>query len=434
MVSQRVFGSQLPGLNIPLAIGLMQQLGGTQWRMTSGGHVRTFSRTNTGPMKEWITSGQAAGRAVYFIPPTEAGGHVFLVGRIPLTASPAALSPPPQFVIVSDDFTCLWRIAEPVDEAKASRMANILVSRAGGKPAIGEPIPLPGTILTREAGIGLAQRYPVSLLPPLSLPAYFFTEDALRTDPDTAPDNLTIDADAIEAAPIEWLWPSVLPVGSLTLLGGAPGMGKSQAAISMAATISAGGAWPTGEQADAGAALVLEAEDDLARTVKPRLEAAGANTKRVGLGKTVDLTEGADRLDAEWKRRPGLRLIVLSPIRKFIGNSEHHGNTGVRDVLAPVLSWAEDRRVALLGICHPPKGKENKEAFAGSAAILEVARAAYSVIPDPDSKEKIVKRRPRVMVAAKGNLGPDNLSLRYRIDGFTTAGGIETSRVVWGGI
>jgi hypothetical protein len=432
MVAQRFFGNQLPGLNIPLAITLMNKLEGSPWRLVSGGAVRTFTKNSAHAMAEWVKSGQIAGRAVFFIPPGMGGGHVYLVGRLPLTASPAALNPPPQFVIVSDDYTCIWRIVEPVDDAKAARMAAGLVAKQDGKPAVGEPVPLPGTVLTRAAGVGLAHRYPVSLLPPLAAPAYYFSGHVLRAE-EPAVDSLTMDADEIEAAPMEWLWPDVIPVGALTLLGGAPGMGKSQAAISMAAILSSGGTWPTGERAEPGAALVLEAEDDLARTVKPRLIAAGADTKRVGLGVTVDLTEGPDRLEAEWKRRKGLRLIVLSPIRKFLGKAEHRGNTGVRDVLAPVLSWAEQRRVALLGICHPPKGKENKEAFAGSAAILEVARAAYSVLADPASKEPIVKRKPRLMVSAKGNLGPDNLALRYRIESFKTKGGIETSRVIWQG-
>lgn len=430
MVSTRVYGGQLPGLNIPLGNAFLERLEGSPWRLVSDASVRSFSRATAAPMAEWIKARQIAGRAVFFLPPNPGGGHVFLVARIPLTGSPASLTPPPQFLIASDDFTCLWRLVEPVETVKAQRMAGKLVADLGGKEAIGEPVPLPGTLLTRSTGVGLAQRFPVSLLPPLATPAYHFSGEQLRTQ--AAPvAALTVDADSITAAPMEWLWPQVIPVGALSLLGGAPGMGKSQVAISIAATLSSGGTWATGEKADAGSALVLEAEDDIARTVKPRLIAAGANTRRVGLAKEIDLRKGAGPFEAEFKRRKGLKLIVLSPIRKFIGDAEYHGNSGVRDVLQPILAWAEERRVAILGICHPPKGKEAKEAFAGSTAFVEIARAAYSVIPDPASKEPIIKRRPRVLVSAKGNLGPDNLLLNYRIDGFTMPDGIETSRVIW---
>jgi putative DNA primase/helicase len=208
-------------------------------------------------------------------------------------------------------------------------------------------------------------------------------------------------------------------------------MGKSQAAISIAAILSSGGVWPTGETAEPGATLILEPEDDLARTVTPRLIAAGADLKRVGVGKLVDLSRGPELLEAEWKRRKGLRLVVLSPIRKFVGGAEAHGNLGIRDVLQPVLDWAERRRVALLGIAHPPKGEEHREAFAGSAAFLELARAAFSVIPDPASDEPITKRKPRLLVGAKANLAADDVRLSYRIES-AMAGAIPSSRVVWG--
>lgn len=430
MVTARIYGAQLTGLNTELARKLMERLEGSPWRLVSGANVHSFSRTTAEAMAGWIKARQMAGHAVMFLPPTPAGGHVFLIGRVPLTSSPASLTPPPQFVIAADDFTCLWRLVEPVTAAKAQSMAAKLVASLGGKEAIGEPVPLPGTMLTRASGIGLAQRYPVSLMPPLAAPAYHFSGEQLRTEAAAAA-PLTIDADSVTAAPMEWLWPNVIPIGALSLLGGAPGMGKSQVAISIAATVSSGGTWATGEKAEAGSVLVLEAEDDVARTVKPRLIAASADTRRVGLAKEIDLRGGPEPFEAEFKRRKGLKLIVLSPIRKFIGDAEYHGNTGVRDVLQPILAWAEQRRVAVLGICHPPKGKEAKEAFAGSTAFVEIARAAYSVIPDPASKEPIVKRRPRILVAAKGNLGPDTLHLNYRIEGFTTPDGIGTSRVIW---
>lgn len=109
------------------------------------------------------------------------------------------------------------------------------------------------------------------------------------------------------------------------------------------------------------------------------------------------------------------RPTPLTAAEMIAGDAEHHGNTGVRDVLAPTLAWAEHRRVSLLGICHPLKGQEHKESFAGSAAFLELAGAAYSIIPDPASDEPIVKRKPRIMVSAKANLAADNIALSYRI-------------------
>ena len=46
-----------------------------------------------------------------------------------------------------------------------------------------------------------------------------------------------IRGDAVILEAINWLWPGFLPAGVLTLLGGAPGCGKTTIALSMAATI-----------------------------------------------------------------------------------------------------------------------------------------------------------------------------------------------------
>ncbi|WP_170937161.1 MULTISPECIES: AAA family ATPase [Rhodomicrobium] len=313
--------------------------------------------------------------------------------------------------------------------AIAKALSAQLARDIGGRPAVDEPIPLPGTILYKTVGAPLVQRFPVQMMP--ALPTAYTIRDGELVDLRTrAAESPFLRAEEVEAKPLEWLWPGFIPIGALTLLGGAAGMGKSQAAISLAAALSSGGSWPTGERAEKGSALVLEAEDDVARTVTPRLMAAGAVLRRVGLGKALDLTQSLELLEAEAKRRGDLRLVVLSPIRKFFGDAELHGNLGVRAALDPILAWAERRRVAILGIAHPPKDKEHKEAFAGSTAFLELARAAYSVIPDPGDKNPVVKQKQRILVAAKNNLGADDVTLRYAIEG-TRAGTIETRKVVW---
>jgi putative DNA primase/helicase len=168
--------------------------------------------------------------------------------------------------------------------------------------------------------------------------------------------------------------------------------------------------------------LVLEAEDDLARVVTPRLLAAGADLKRVSIGRVIDVSASIDALEAERRRRPDLRLVVLSPVRKFIGEAELRGNVATREALDPLLSWAEQHEIAVLGVIHPPKTK--LEAFSGSTAFLEIARAAFSILPDKKDKGL------RTLVSAKANLGPDQVSMAYRI-GAATVQGIETSRVVW---
>ena len=82
---------------------------------------------------------------------------------------------------------------------------------------------------------------------------------------------------------IEWLWPGRFALGKLTLLSGDPGLGKSFVTLDMAARISNGVPWPDSPTVPnpRGSVVLLSAEDDLADTIRPRLDAAGADVERI---------------------------------------------------------------------------------------------------------------------------------------------------------
>ncbi len=54
-------------------------------------------------------------------------------------------------------------------------------------------------------------------------------------------------ASELEPEKLTWVWAGRIPEGKLVLLGGPPGLGKSQLTAFMAATVSNGGHWPCGE-------------------------------------------------------------------------------------------------------------------------------------------------------------------------------------------
>lgn len=227
MTSVRVFGANLAGVNPALSAAFLKRLGGT-WRLVSDGKLRSFTPRTAAQLPDYIRGAQSSGRAVYFMPPAERGAHGYIVARIPLAASPAELSPPPQFVICSDDFTCLWRLAEPVAEAQARRMAERLIARQKGKPAIGEPVPLPGTMLIREVRLRMAQRYPVSLLPPLALPSYRWTGDELQA-PEAAPVQEALDPQLLPVPIGDGVtWQPGAQSNGFMLVLGASGSGKTE--------------------------------------------------------------------------------------------------------------------------------------------------------------------------------------------------------------
>ena len=137
----------------------------------------------------------------------------------------------------------------------------------------------------------------------------------------------------VEPKPILWLWPGRIAIGKLTMLSGDPGLGKSLLTIDLGARVSVRARWPDSrEHAPLGDVVMLSAEDDPADTIRPRLDAAGADCSR------ISLLTGISRYDLEKQERflatfnlardlraleqaieptPDCRLVVIDPIRAF---------------------------------------------------------------------------------------------------------------------
>jgi hypothetical protein len=135
-----------------------------------------------------------------------------------------------------------------------------------------------------------------------------------------------------------WLWRGWLALGKISVLDGDPGLGKSAATLDIAARLSTGRPFPDGSECETGAGgvLILSAEDGLADTIKPRLEAAGADTSRIsslgtvweGRGerrheRTLSLPEDIPLIERE-VRRVEAKLVICCP---DAGNANANTNT-----------------------------------------------------------------------------------------------------------
>lgn len=81
---------------------------------------------------------------------------------------------------------------------------------------------------------------------------------------------------------VSWLWPGRLPLGKLVTLDGDPGKGKSTLALTFGAIVTTSGVWPDRTRCEyPGDVILMSAEDGLADTVRPRLDAAGGDRTRV---------------------------------------------------------------------------------------------------------------------------------------------------------
>ena len=74
---------------------------------------------------------------------------------------------------------------------------------------------------------------------------------------------------------VEWLWEGRIPLGKIAVLDGDPGLGKSAVTLDLAARVTTGSPMPDGSPGSNGGVLVLNAEDDEADTIVPRLAAMG---------------------------------------------------------------------------------------------------------------------------------------------------------------
>jgi putative DNA primase/helicase len=158
---------------------------------------------------------------------------------------------------------------------------------------------------------------------------------------------ITHRASDLQPEKLVWVWPGRIPEGKLVLVGGPPGLGKSQLTAFMAATISNGGDWPCNEGSTAvGSVIFMSAEDGIEDTVVPRLMAAGANLDRVhiaasatkpdGTRKTFSLKTDVDLLEAKAKEVADVRLIIIDPISAYMSGTDANGNAEIREMMEPL--------------------------------------------------------------------------------------------------
>jgi len=244
----------------------------------------------------------------------------------------------------------------------------------------------------------------------------------------------------VQPEPVRWLWPGRIAMGKLTLLCGDPGLGKSFVTLDLASRVSSGAPWPDLPLLpnSTGGVVLLSAEDDLADTIRPRLDAAEADVSRVAAIQAVrrllptgqsqeadfDLTEDLAALEEAITQTPDCRLVVIDPLTAYLGKTDSHKNAEVRAVLARLFELAARHRVALLAVTHLNKASTLPAIYRamGSLAFVAAARAVWAAVRD----EQDETGQRRLFVPIKNNLGADDSGLAYAL---APAG--NTARVIW---
>ncbi|MDA1262766.1 MAG: AAA family ATPase [Planctomycetota bacterium] len=243
----------------------------------------------------------------------------------------------------------------------------------------------------------------------------------------------------VRSEPIEWLWQGRIALGKLTLIAGDPGLGKSFMTLDIAARVSRGLGWPDNRNQPmaSGGVVLLNAEDALADTIRPRLDCAGADVAKIiaitainaisesGISQErgLDLSRDILAIELAIQSMPDCRLVVIDPISAYMGRVDSHKNAEVRGLLAPLSALATKHRVAIVMVSHLNKSGGGQAIYRtmGSLAFTAAVRAAWVV-----SKDKSDEKR-RLFLPSKNNLAQNTGGLAYRIESLNTGG----ANVVW---
>lgn len=229
-------------------------------------------------------------------------------------------------------------------------------------------------------------------------------------------------ASSITPKPVHWLWNGRIAEGTLALLAGREGIGKSTLAYTLVADITNG----TLEGAHLGkprSVIIVATEDSWEFTIVPRLMAAKANRDRVFRVEPTDPDEYGISLPRDVEelsiaaRDNDVSLILLDPLMSRVDSKlDTHKDSEVRQALEPLVKMGNEAGSAVLGLIHVNKSGSSDplSTLMGSRAFSAVARAVLYVVQDPDNPEIKVMGQP------KNNLGRSDLpDLAYTLQQVT---------------
>jgi putative DNA primase/helicase len=229
----------------------------------------------------------------------------------------------------------------------------------------------------------------------------------------------------VEAKKVDWLWKPRVARGKLTIFAGMPDVNKSTLLLDVAARVTVGGLLPAGEgKMPQGSVIILTAEDDLADTVRPRLEVAGADLNRVNViqmvkdngqpGRCFDLTRDIERLEELIAQMGDVVLVGIDPMSAYMGRPgklDSHRNSDIRAALAPLHEMASRQGVAVIGIDHLNKGGGTQAMLrvVGSIAFVGAPRSVYLIVRDDNDEQR------RLFLPIKNNLAKIRTGLAYKV-------------------
>jgi RecA-family ATPase len=238
-----------------------------------------------------------------------------------------------------------------------------------------------------------------------------------------------IKMNEVQAEPVRWLWYPYIPYGKITLVQGDPGDGKTTFVLAVAALLTNGKPMPECDSTEAPPVTVIyqTAEDGLADTIKPRLEAVGADCSHVVV---IDESETplsfSDSRIEQALAATQAKLLILDPLQAYLGiDVDMHRANEIRPIFKALSGVAERTGCAIVIIGHMNKMSGTKGLYRGLGSI-DIAAAVRSILLVGRDKEH---ENTRVMAHLKSSLAPEGKAIAFELDnsGFRWVGAYEMS-------
>ncbi|MDC1198835.1 bifunctional DNA primase/polymerase [bacterium] len=217
----------------------------------------------------------------------------------------------------------------------------------------------------------------------------------------------------VEVEEVQWLFPPYIPRGTITMLEGDPGIGKSNFANAISAAVTTHGKLSWSNARVRGTVLILSAEDDPARVLKPRLEANSADHSKIRYQREpFSLNEaGLSTLRSEMDTH-NPDLVIIDPIVAYLGGDDDLNNAAdMTRFLTDLDFLAREFDCAILIVRHLRKTKDGAaiNQGLGSIAVAGRVRSILLLGRHPEDKDA------RAVVHVKSNYAEEGPAIVFRL-------------------